>query len=82
MQFAESRYQENNASVFMFDTLFLQGPGGDDDLPVEGDWDDEEDEDFDDQTESTNDLHEIQVDDDLGEPDPEDDDHLPEEELQ
>jgi hypothetical protein len=82
MQFAESRYQETNASVFMFDTLFLQGPNGDDDLPVEGDWDDEEDEDFDDQTESTNDLHEIQVDDDLGEPDPEDDDHLPDEELQ
>ena len=51
--------------------------------PVEeGDWNDEEDEDFDDQMESANDLHEIRVDDDLGEPDPEEDDHLPEEELQ
>jgi hypothetical protein len=48
----------------------------------EGDWDDEEDEDFDDQMESENDMHEIRVDDDLGEPDPEEDDHLPEEELQ
>jgi hypothetical protein len=50
--------------------------------PTQGDWNDEEDEDFDDQMESTNDLHEIQVDDDLSEPDPEDDDHLPDEELQ
>ncbi|MFA6087673.1 hypothetical protein [Mucilaginibacter sp.] len=44
---------------------------------MDGDWNDEEDEDFDDQTESRNDLHEIQVDDDLGEPDPEEDDHMP-----
>ncbi|RFZ85816.1 hypothetical protein DYU05_09545 [Mucilaginibacter terrenus] len=81
MQFSESRYYETSDSGFMYDTLFLQAPDEDEEI-VDGDWDDEEDEDFDDQMESTNDLHEIQVDDDLGEPDPEDDDHLPEEELQ
>ncbi|MDB5137589.1 MAG: hypothetical protein JWP37_4192 [Mucilaginibacter sp.] len=52
----------------------------DEDIPVEGDWDDEDDEDFDDRAQDLDDLHEIQVDEDLGEPDPEDDDHLPEEE--
>ena len=54
--------------------------------PEEGsnsDWEDEddedfEDEDFEDRAEDLDDLHEIQVDDDLGEPDPEDDDHFPE----
>ncbi len=50
----------------------------DEEGPVEGDWDDEDDEDFDDQAADLDDLHEIQVDDDLGEPDPEDDDHFPE----
>jgi hypothetical protein len=76
MEFFESRYQNTDHSVFKYDTLFLQGPGQEDE-PVEGDWNDEEDEDFDDQTESVNDLHEIQVDNDLGEPDSEDDDHMP-----
>ena len=50
--------------------------------PLEGSWDDEEDEDFDDQMESRNDLNEIRVGDDIGEPDPEDDDHLPDDDLQ
>lgn len=50
----------------------------DEEGPVEGDWDDEDDEDFDDRAEDLDDLHEIQVDDDLGEPDPDDDDHFPE----
>ena len=49
----------------------------DEEGPVEGDWDDEDDEDFDDQAADLDDLHEIQVDDDIGEPDPEDDDHFP-----
>ena len=43
---------------------------------------DEEDEDFDDILDDKEDLHEIQVDDDMGEPDPEDDDHLPDDDLQ
>jgi hypothetical protein len=52
--------------------------------PVEGDWDDEddedfEDEDFEDRAQDLDDLHEIQMDDDLAEPDPNDDDHFPEE---
>ncbi|MBS7565871.1 hypothetical protein KHS38_15795 [Mucilaginibacter sp. Bleaf8] len=42
----------------------------------------DDDEDFDDFMEDENDLREIRVNDDLGEPDPEDDDHLPDEELQ
>jgi hypothetical protein len=41
----------------------------------------DDDEDFDDFVEDENDLHEVQVDDDLGEPDPEDDDHLPDDDL-
>lgn len=43
---------------------------------------DDDDENYDDIAEDENDLREIRVNDDLGEPDPEDDDHLPEEELQ
>ncbi|WP_158825589.1 hypothetical protein [Mucilaginibacter lacusdianchii] len=42
----------------------------------------DDDEDFDDFLEDENDLREVRVNDDLGEPDPEDDDHLPDEELQ
>ncbi|MDB5287424.1 MAG: hypothetical protein JWR05_2373 [Mucilaginibacter sp.] len=76
MELFKSRYHEAEHSVFKYDTLFLQGPGEEDE-PVEGDWNDEEDEDFDDKTEFINDMHEIQVDDDLGEPDSEDDDHMP-----
>lgn len=53
-----------------------------DEQPVEGSWDDEEDEDFDDAVEARNDLNEIRVGDDIGEPDPEDDDHLPDDDLQ
>ncbi|MCJ8211464.1 hypothetical protein MUY27_17225 [Mucilaginibacter sp. RS28] len=43
---------------------------------------DEEDENFDDEMNDEDDLHEIRVGDDLGEPDPEDDDHLPEDDFQ
>jgi len=43
---------------------------------------DDDDEAFEDEAEDENDLHEIRVGDDLGEPDPEEDDHLPDEELQ
>jgi hypothetical protein len=73
MQFA-SQQPDDNAEDFA-DNLNLKPT--DEGNPVEGDWEDEEDDDFDDQTESTNDLHEIQVDDDINEPDPEDDDHMP-----
>lgn len=53
----------------------------DDDYDDE-DLDDDLDESFDDDAEAENDLNEIRVGDDLREPDPEDDDHLPDEELQ
>jgi hypothetical protein len=79
MQFANQYPSQDNTENFA-DDLNLTPP--DEETPTEGDWNDEEDEDFDDQTESRNDLHEIQVDDDLGEPDAEEDDHLPDEELQ
>ncbi|WP_439696179.1 hypothetical protein ACFGVS_25930 [Mucilaginibacter sp. AW1-7] len=54
--------------------------GGDDD--IEGDWDDEDDEDFDDQLDAESDLREIQTGNDIDEPGPEDDDHLPDDDLQ
>lgn len=43
---------------------------------------DDADEFFDDDMEAENDLNEIRVGDDLREPDPEDDDHLPDDDLQ
>ena len=55
-------------------------PDEDDDV-VEGDWSDEEDEDFDDQFNDPDDLNEVRVGDDLLEPDP-DADHLPNDDLQ
>jgi hypothetical protein len=74
MQFADQYNNPHKESDELADDLNLTSST---DEPVEGDWNDEEDEDFDDQTESVSDLHEIQVDDDLGEPDSEDDDHMP-----
>jgi hypothetical protein len=83
MQFTDFERQPADHSRFMYDTIYFQHPDGDDDF-VEGDWDDEDDEDFDDRAEDLDDLHEIQVDDDLNEPDPDpdDDDHLPDDDLQ
>ncbi|OOQ56997.1 hypothetical protein [Mucilaginibacter pedocola] len=81
MEFSESRYNETGATGFLYDTIFFQAPGEDDEI-FEGDWDDEEDEDFDDKLNDIDDLHEIRVGDDVREPDPEDDDHLPDDDLQ
>jgi hypothetical protein len=58
-------------------SLYNYTPAGDDDLI-----DDDDDDQFEDAMNDENDLHEIQAADDIGEPDPEDDDHLPDEELQ
>jgi len=58
-------------------SMFNSSWNPDEEGPVEGDWDDEDDEDFDDMAADLDDLHEIQVDDDIGEPDPEEDDHFP-----
>ena len=51
---------------------------------VQGDWNDEEDEDFDDKMEVEDDMNEIRVGDDLNEPDadPDNADHLPDDDLQ
>jgi hypothetical protein len=49
----------------------LSAPGNDN--PIEGDWNDEDDEDFDDRLDAINNL-------DI--PSPEDDDHLPDDDLQ
>ncbi|MGF7081727.1 hypothetical protein [Mucilaginibacter sp. UYCu711] len=90
MEFEYLESQSTNHTVFMYDTIYFQQPGEND--FTEGDWEDEEDEDFDDQADDLDDQHAIQASDDTDEPDAEgeyditnpdpDDDHLPEEELQ
>lgn len=62
------------------DDLNLNPP--DEDLPEEGSWGDEDDEDFEDQVEWRDDMNEIRAGDDINEPDPEYDDHLPDDDLQ
>jgi hypothetical protein len=79
MQLATIQAEKGTGNSLTFDEILMYGGG---DEPLEGDWDDQEDEDFDDILEDKEDLHEIQVDDDRGEPDPEDDDHLPDDDLQ
>ncbi|MDB4920617.1 hypothetical protein [Mucilaginibacter sp.] len=46
---------------------------------IAGDWNDEDDEDFDDLADDENDLHDIIVEEDIEDPD--DDDHLPDDDL-
>ncbi|QEC78015.1 hypothetical protein [Mucilaginibacter ginsenosidivorax] len=70
----ESFLVENNTNVLSF--------GGGDDDEIEGDWDDEDDEDFDDQLDAESDLHDMQTGNDADAPDPDDDDHLPDDDLQ
>jgi len=72
-------FQNTDIAELKFATTALLSPGGDDD-DIEGDWDDEDDEDFDDQLDAEDNLHEVLVGDDV--PDPEDDDHLPDDDLQ
>ena len=61
------------------ETITSDLPGDDDDpADGEGDWSDIDDEDFEDMAEDRDDLHEIELDDNIL--DPEDDDHLPPEE--
>ncbi|WP_184546081.1 hypothetical protein [Mucilaginibacter sp. FT3.2] len=78
MQFVS--FQNQNTVALACPANYQLSYGGGDD--IEGDWEDEDDEDFDDQLDAEDDLHEIQVGDDMGEPDPEDDDHLPDDDLQ
>ncbi len=74
--------ENQNKTAFEYPPIINLSYGGGDDDDIEGDWNDEEDEDFDDQLDAESDLHEIQVGDDVDEPDPEDDDHLPDDDLQ
>jgi hypothetical protein len=75
LTFVDTEIKRPNLTVF-------STPDEDDFL--EGDWDDEDDEDFDDKMEVEDDLNEIRVGDDLNEPDadPDDADHLPDDDLQ
>ncbi|MES2268727.1 MAG: hypothetical protein V4520_18325 [Bacteroidota bacterium] len=75
MQFASQHPDQDNNEDFA-DELNLTPPA-EEDAAIEGDWQDEEDEDFEDQMEFEEDMREIRTDDDLGEPDPEDGDHMP-----
>jgi len=81
MQLEYLESQTTHSPGFMYDTIYFQHPDEDDE-PIDDDWDDEDDEEFDDEAGDLDDLHEIQVDDDLNEPDPGDDDHFPDDDLQ
>ena len=78
MQFTENEVLIDN---FVVNSTSILSPGGGE-RAIEGDWDDEDDEDFDDRLDAENDLREIKVRDNVYEPDPEDDDHLPDDDLQ
>ena len=72
-------YENSVLNQETFNTItLLSHDNGDDE--AEDDWDDEDDEDFDDRAEDENDLHEIQLDNDIFDPD--DDDHLPDDDLE
>jgi hypothetical protein len=72
---------EPESFLAKMNTNVLSFGGGDDD-EIEGDWDDEDDEDFDDQLDAESDLHDMQTGNDIDDPDPDDDDHLPDDDLQ
>ena len=59
-------------------TILSPGDGDSFDDEEQDDWSDVDDEDFEDMAEDENDLHEIELENDIF--DPEDDDHLPPEE--
>ncbi|MCD8741881.1 hypothetical protein LT679_14795 [Mucilaginibacter roseus] len=67
------------ATGIIINTIILT-PGGDD--GYEGDWDDEEDEEFDDLIESQSEISRIRRDNDWDGIDEDDDDHLPDDDLQ
>ncbi|MBK0380620.1 hypothetical protein [Mucilaginibacter segetis] len=95
MEFINDYTQNERGASFMFDRLFFQAQGRNEDVAeqewdedeqetADNDWDveDEADEEFDDEAADRNDLHEIRVGDDVHEPNPEEDDHLPDDDLQ
>ena len=74
MQFTDIENSNVNDEALIVNTSW----DPDEDGAVGGDWDDEEDEDLDDRLADLDDLHEIQIDEDLDEPSEDDDDHFPE----
>ena len=63
------------------ETITLMAPGDDDDANDEdGDWSDIDDEDFEDMADDLDDVHEMELDNDLF--DAEDDDHLPDDDME
>lgn len=77
-----SPYNNDNTlpTIGIIINTILFTPGEDDEL--EGDWDDEEDEDFDDLMATETDLSRIRQENDWDEIDEDDDDHLPDDDLQ
>ncbi|RZK51988.1 MAG: hypothetical protein EOO87_16315 [Pedobacter sp.] len=71
-----------NQNITEFNGMYMFSAPREDDEPVEGDWNDEEDEDFDDQAEGLDDLDELYKESEEDEIDPDDDDHLPDDDLQ
>jgi hypothetical protein len=62
-------------------TITLLSPGDDDDSSDEdGDWSDIDDEDFEDMAEDKDDFHEMEIENNIFDPD--DDDHLPEDDFE
>ncbi len=77
MLFPENKYDEAPA----FDTITMLSPGGEDDeLDQDKDWSDIDDEDFEDMAEDQDDFQQMELDNDIYDPD--DDDHLPDDDLQ
>ncbi|GAA4330455.1 hypothetical protein GCM10023149_35650 [Mucilaginibacter gynuensis] len=77
MSTLQNQYIHDDAPVA--DTIIIAGRGS---APIEGDWDDEDDEVFDDLMADENDMNLIKTGADWLTRDEDDDDHLPEEELQ
>lgn len=75
MLFPENKYDEAPAS----NTITMLSPGGEDDNE-EGDWTDIDDEDFEDMAEDRDDFQQMELDNDIFDPD--DDDHLPDDDLE
>jgi hypothetical protein len=61
-------------------TLMAPGDGEGDDLDEEDDWSDIDDEDFEDMADDRDDFHEMELENDLF--DAEDDDHLPDDDME
>ena len=75
----ENTDTESDTSFLKHATLWGPDNGEENDERDDNDWD-EDGGGIDDPTEDSDDLHEIQADDDLDEPNLEDDEHFPEEE--